>query len=68
MTDEKLNYPLGAASVRDEIRAVLRDTVVDHGSSMDGGGGFGSADLWIWVDGKEYIVTVKPTGSEESDE
>jgi hypothetical protein len=65
MTGKTLEYPMGAASVRDEIRSVLRDTVVDHGSSMDGGGGFGGADLWIWVDGKEYLVTVKPTGAEK---
>lgn len=65
MTEKTLNYPMGAASVRDEIRSVLRNTIVDHGSAMDGGGGFGSADLWIWVGGKEYLVTVKPTGGEK---
>jgi hypothetical protein len=55
----KLNYPQGARGVVDLIREMLRSQV-DHGTSMDTGGGFGSADLWLTVDGVEYYVSVKP--------
>lgn len=53
-----LNYPQDAAAVRDLIREMLR-TQVDHGSSMDGGGGFGSVQLWVSFGGREYVITVK---------
>lgn len=56
----KLNYPHDAASVRNLIREMMQSQV-DHGTSMDGGGGFGSADLWMTIGGREFIVTVKPT-------
>jgi hypothetical protein len=60
---DKLDYPGDAAQVRDLIREYLKPQV-DHGSSMDGGGGLGSADLWLTLGGVEYIVTVKrPTRS-----
>ncbi|NGQ91501.1 hypothetical protein G5V65_11390 [Rhodobacter sp. HX-7-19] len=47
------------------IRDYLRSQV-DHGSSMDTGGGLGCADLWVTFDGKEYTVTVKGGGSEKA--
>jgi hypothetical protein len=54
-----LDYPLDAEHVRNLIRDMLRSQV-DHGSSMDTGGGFGSADLFVTFDGKEYAVSVSP--------
>jgi hypothetical protein len=62
-----IDYPRGAASLRDEIRAMLKSSIADQDSSMDTGGGMGVADLWVWVDGKEYCVTVKPTGAMKGD-
>lgn len=56
----ELNYPGDAAQVRNLIREMLRSQV-DEGSSMDGGGGFGAADLWATFGGQEFIITVKPT-------
>lgn len=55
------NYPADAAQVRDLIREMMRSQV-DEGTSMDGGGGFGSADLWLTIGGREFFVNVKPTG------
>lgn len=54
----RLNYPEDAASLRDEIRELL-STVRDHGTSADTGGGMGSADLWVTVQGVEYYINVK---------
>ena len=56
--NSQLNYPIGAAQVRDLIKAMI-GTQVDHGSSMDTGGGFGQADLWVKFGGVEYLVLVK---------
>ena len=56
-----VDYPGDAAHVRDLIREMMRSQV-DVGSGMDGGGGFGSADLWLTVAGHEFFVNVKPTG------
>lgn len=55
----KLDYPMDAMQVRDLIRDMLRSQV-DEGSSMDTGGGFGSADLWVSFGGVEFFVSVKP--------
>lgn len=60
-----IDYPKDAAQVRDLIREMLT-TQVDHGSGMDTGGGFGTADLWVKFGGKEYFVSVKST-SEAAD-
>lgn len=56
----ELNYPEDAAGVRNLIREMLQSQV-DHGTHMDGGGGFGSADLWATFGGQEFIITVQPT-------
>ena len=61
----KLNYPGNAAQVRDLIADQMR-TQVDFGSAMDTGGGMGSADLWLMIDGTEYLVNVKPCGPSAS--
>lgn len=57
----KLDYPKGAAQVRDLIREMIKSQT-DQGSSMDTGGGMGSADLWASFDGTEYYISVKPVG------
>lgn len=54
-----LDYPEDACQVRNLIREMMRSQV-DEGSSMDGGGGFGCADLWMTIGGHKFIVTVKP--------
>ena len=54
----QIDYPEGAAQVRDLIRDMLKSQV-DQGSSMDTGGGFGEADLWVSFGGTEYFVSVK---------
>ena len=56
---EREGYPMDAASIRDEIRGYLRSAVADAGSSLDSGGGFGEADVYVTVDGKEYVVIVR---------
>ena len=61
----KLNYPGDAAQVRDLIKDQMQ-TQVDFGSAMDTGGGMGSADLWLVIDGAEYLVNVKPCGQSAS--
>lgn len=55
-----LKYPEDAAQVRDLIRQMLRSQV-DHGSSMDSGGGGGQADLWVMFGGREFVASVSPT-------
>lgn len=54
---KSLRYPEDCASIRDEIRE-LTTCIRDHGTSSDGGGGMGKADLWLTVDGIEYFITV----------
>jgi hypothetical protein len=55
----KMDYPKGAAQVRDLIREILKSQV-DHGSPMDTGGGMGGADLWASFGGVEFVICVKP--------
>lgn len=56
----EVDYPGDACAARNLIRDAMRP-YVDKGTSMDGGGGFGQADLWMTVGGVEYLVSVKPT-------
>lgn len=42
-----------------EIRDFLH-SVKDEGSSIDSGAGNGSADLWVKVQGVEYLITIAP--------
>lgn len=57
-----LNYPRDAAAVRDLIREAMA-AHRDHDTGADTGGGFGSADLWLWIGGTEYHINVKPVRS-----
>ena len=47
-----------AAAVRDEIKDFLEE-IHDKGTSLDTGGGDNLADVWVTIDGVEYLVTVK---------
>ena len=58
----QLFYPPDAASIRDEIRDFLRYAVADADTSLDGGGGFGEAEVFVSVGGKKYTVSVKEAG------
>ena len=59
----RLDYPLDAASLRDEISELL-NSVRDNGTSSDTGGGMGQADLWVTVQGVEYFVTVRKSNNQ----
>jgi hypothetical protein len=52
-------------AVRNEIAGVLRGTIADAGKGMDSGSGMGSADLWVWIGGVEYALTIQPSGRVE---
>ena len=47
-----------ATAIRDEIRDFLEE-INDEGTSLDTGGGDNLADVWVTIDGTEYLVTVK---------
>lgn len=49
---------LKAHSVRNEIIGFLRSAIVDEGSPIDTGGGFGSEDVWFVVGGEEYHLQI----------
>lgn len=57
--EQTLDYPGDAAMVRDMIKEQMRSQV-DFESAMDTGGGMGSADLWLSIDGVEYFISVRP--------
>ena len=50
-----------------EIKSVLKG-IVDSGTSIDSGGCDGAADLFAWIDGVEYLITVKPSGNQRRKE
>lgn len=54
-----MDAPQDALQIRDLIRDMLASQA-DHESSMDTGGGFGEADLWMSFGGTEYHITVRP--------
>ncbi len=56
-----MDYPKDVAQVRNQILEMMASQV-DQGSAMDTGGGFGSADVWMWFGGIEYVVTIKASG------
>jgi hypothetical protein len=51
-----------ALSIIHELRDLMR-SVVDAGTSMDTGGGFGSADLNVTIAGIEYHIGVTPVST-----
>ena len=62
--DHEPAFPADAMALRDEIKGFLASAVADNGKPMDQGGGLGGADLWVWVGGREYIITAHPAGGE----
>lgn len=52
--------PAGLAS---EIRSFL-DSLKDEGTAIDSGGGDGSADLWVTVQGVEYFINVRKSNNQ----
>lgn len=45
-------------SLAGEVRKFLA-SIKDAGTSIDSGGGDGSADLWVTVDGVEYFISMR---------
>jgi hypothetical protein len=45
-------------SVANYIKGAL-SMVKDEGTAIDAGGGMGQRDMWVKIDGKEFLVTVK---------
>lgn len=37
--------------------------VIDERTTIDFGGGFGARDLWLKIDGKEFLVTIKESSN-----
>ena len=52
-----MDYPIGAAQVRDLIGEMM-DSHCDVGEARDTGGGCGTADIWLRIGGMEYPVSV----------
>jgi hypothetical protein len=40
-----------------EIREFLQ-SIKDEGTAIDSGGGLGSADLWVKIQGDEYYISI----------
>lgn len=57
------NRTFNALTIREELRGFIRRALADEGSPMDSGGGLGQADLWVWIGGREFIITVRDTGN-----
>lgn len=57
-----VNVSPDAMTIREELRAFL-NTIIDEGTHIDSGGGFGQADLWPKIGGKEFLVSIKDLGT-----
>lgn len=64
MSDEATLPPVMA--VREELRELLRNTIADAGTDMDSGGGMAEADLWVWIGGREFLITIRESGKPEA--
>lgn len=49
---------LKALAVRNEIIGFLRAALVDDGSGIDTGSGFGSEDVWFVIGGEQYHLQI----------
>ncbi len=47
----------------DAMRSWL-ETMKDDGTEIDSGGGLGSRDFWVKIDGVEYFVSVRWSNAE----
>lgn len=50
------------------LRDILLHQIADDGTTVDTGAGMGEFDLWVKMDGREYVVTVKPSKQGEADD
>lgn len=58
------HWDMGPAAFRDELRALLRTTLADQGTSIDTGGGDGMADLWVTCGGVEFFITIRKSNGQ----
>lgn len=58
MSDEEKR----AFSLMQEIKRMIK-SIADEGTPIDSGCGGGGSDLWFTVEGVEYIMTVRQSGS-----
>lgn len=57
--DSSMAWPTrNAVNLADYIKGHL-ESVKDEGSHIDTGGGMGERDMWVKVEGREFLVTVK---------
>lgn len=56
--------PRGAVEIGYLLHDFLETAVVDAGTSVDTGAGFGSFDLWAQVGGEEFYINVKKSGNQ----
>jgi hypothetical protein len=54
------NWDQRPITVAHEIREFLK-TICDEGKGIDSGTGENSADLWVWIGGKEFYINIKLT-------
>lgn len=52
-------------SLAGELRTYLK-TIRDEGTHIDSGGGDGSADLWVTVQGVEYYINVRQSNANKA--
>jgi len=56
-----------AFGLASEMRRFL-ESVKDQGTHIDSGGGDGTGDLWVTVQGVEYFITVRKSNNQLSKE
>lgn len=58
-------WDMTAATFRDELAGLLRNTVADEGAPIDTGGGDGEADMWVTCGGVEFFVTIRRSNKQK---
>ncbi len=68
--NDKLSFidpPSGEVmSVATYIKGAL-GLVADEGTGIDTGGGFSQRDMWVKIDGKEFMITVSEAGGSKNE-
>lgn len=44
-----------------ELVDLMQGTICDEGKPCDTGAGFGGADIWAWIGGREYFINIRPS-------
>ena len=52
-----------AFGLASEVRGFLR-SIADEGTAIDSGGGDGTGDLWVTVQGVEYFVSIRKSNKQ----